>query len=127
MAITIERTLNFPIDEVWGIVGDVQRVDWVPGVERCEFDGEVRRFTMSGAGHLAERIFEHDDNARRLVYGVVESTPPLEHHRACIQLSADGERTKFLWTTEVAPESVAPFIRKGMQGSLDMLERVLSA
>ena len=68
MAIKIEEILPYPPATIWAIVGEPDRVDWVTGVESAEFDGEVRRFKMVGAGGLAER----DQPARRAthVFGV---------------------------------------------------------
>ena len=112
---------------VWAIIGDPGRVDWVPGVESCEFDGQVRRFSMAGAGGLAERIVLLDHDAMRIEYSVVESTPPLESHLAVIQLEAAEGGTRMRWTTEVSPSAVEPFIEAGMDGSLVQLEQVLAS
>ena len=62
MAIKIEHVLPYPPAVIWNIVGNPGRVDWVPGVESAEFDGEVRRFKMEGAGGLAERITKCDED-----------------------------------------------------------------
>ena len=61
MAIKIEQILPYPPADIWTIVGEPGRVDWVPGVESAEFDGHVRRFKMAGAGGLAERIKKRDE------------------------------------------------------------------
>ena len=50
MSIKIEEILPYPPNAIWAIVGEPDRVDWVAGVESAEFDGEVRRFKMVGAG-----------------------------------------------------------------------------
>ena len=131
MSIEVKHFLPYPPAIIWAIVGSPGRVDWVPGVESCEFDGEVRRFKMAGAGGLAERIVSHDDAQMFMEYSVVESTPPLQSHLASIKLNASnsdaGQGTEFIWRTDVAPEEVAPFIKKGMRGSLALLEQILAA
>ena len=131
MSIEIKHFLPYPPATIWAIVGSPGRVDWVPGVESCEFDGEVRRFKMEGAGGLAERIVSHDDAQMFMEYSVVESTPPLQSHLASIKLNASdsdaGQGTEFIWRTDVAPVEVAPFIKKGMLGSLALLEQILAA
>ena len=132
MSIEVKHFLPYPPATIWAIVGSPGRVDWVPGVESCEFDGEVRRFKMEGAGGLAERIVSHDDAQMFMEYSVVESTPPLQSHLASIKLNpqngGDGEEngTEFIWCTSVEPIAVAPFIKKGMLGSLALLEPTLA-
>jgi hypothetical protein len=127
MAIKIEQILPYPPADIWTIVGEPGRVDWVPGVESAEFDGHVRRFKMAGAGGLAERINKRDEGRMYLEYSVIESTPPLQSHVASITLEAHEEGTLFTWQTHVEPVAVEPFIAKGMKGSLDLLTRILAS
>ena len=127
MAIKIEEVLPYPAAAIWAIVGQPDRVDWVPGVESAEFDGEVRRFKMAGAGGLAERIKQRDEARMYLEYSVIESTPPLRSHVASITLKAQGDHTRFIWETHVEPIEVEPFIAKGMKGSLTQLSGILAS
>ena len=80
------KILPYAPEVIWNIVGEPGRVDWVPGVESAEFDGDVRRFKMAGAGGLAERINKRDEGRMYLEYSVIESTPPLQSHVASIAL-----------------------------------------
>ena len=127
MAIKIEEILPYPPATVWAIVGEPGRVDWVPGVESAEFDGEVRRFKMVGAGGLAERINERDAQRMYLEYSVIESTPPLQSHVACITLVPHDDGTRFIWKTNVEPVDVETFIAPDMKGSLVQLADVLAS
>ena len=127
MAIKIEEFFHYAPEIIWAIVGDPGRVDWVAGVASAEFDGEVRRFKMVGAGELAERIVERNEATYRLAYSVVESTPPLAAHLATITLEAKDQGTRLTWTTEVTPEAVEPFIRQGMTACLAKLKTLLSS
>ena len=127
MAIKIEEILPYPPATIWAIVGEPGRVDWVPGVESAEFDGEVRRFKMAGAGGLAERINERDAGRMYLEYSVIESTPPLQSHLASITLEPHEDGTRFIWQTTVEPVAVEPFIATGMKGSLAQLADILAS
>ena len=127
MAIKIEEILPYPPAIIWAIVGEPDRVDWVAGVESAEFDGEVRRFKMVGAGGLAERINQRDAERMYLEYSVIESTPPLQSHVASITLEPHEEGTRFIWQTTVEPVAVEPFITTGMKGSLVQLADVLAS
>jgi hypothetical protein len=126
MSIEVIHFLPYAPNIVWQIVGSPGRVDWVPGVESCEFDGEIRRFKMQGAGGLAERIVSHDDKLMFMEYSVVDSNPPLKSHLASIKLNAQNDGTEFIWRTDVEPIEVEPFIRSGMNGSLALLEEILA-
>ena len=127
MAIKIEEILPYPPATIWAIVGEPDRVDWVTGVESAEFDGEVRRFKMVGAGGLAERINQRDEPRMYLEYSVIESTPPLQSHVASITLEAHAAGTRFIWQTAVEPVAAQPFIAKGMKGSLAQLADILAS
>ena len=127
MAIKIEEILPYPPATSWAIVGEPERVDWVTGVESAEFDGEVRRFKMVGAGGLAERINQRDEGRMYLEYSVIESTPPLQSHVASITLEAHADGTRLIWQTAVEPGAVEPFIAKGMKGSLAQLADILAS
>jgi len=126
MAILIEHEFQANAQELWHIVGTPDRIDWVPGVTECVFDGEVRRLGMPGAGQIAEKILLHSNESIRLEYSCIESSPPLEHHLATIQLSSiDKDRCMMNWGTEVTPIEVEPYIIKSMQGCLRKLEELL--
>jgi hypothetical protein len=128
MAILIEHEFKANAQELWDIVGTPDRVDWVPGVTECVFDGEVRRLGMPGAGQIAERILLRSNASMRLEYSCIESSPPLEHHLATIQLrSIEKGRCMMSWETEVTPIEVEPYIKKSMQGCLKKLEELLQA
>ena len=44
MAIELEYKLPHAVTDVWQIISDPGRRDWVAGVASCAFDGQVRRF-----------------------------------------------------------------------------------
>ena len=123
--IRIEEKFDASADELWSIVGIPDRVDWVPGVTACEFDGDVRRLAMPGAGDIAERILSLDNDARIIEYSCIESAAPLEHHLAKIQIDASSEGCVMIWTTEVKPEAFEPFIKDSMQGCLARIAELL--
>lgn len=126
MAIELEYKLPHTVADVWQIIGDPSRIDWVAGVASCDYDGEIRRFKMDGAGALAERIFSIDHATHTISYGVIESTPPLASHRASMTLSEIPEGTLLTWRTAVEPAAVEPFIKQGMDASAAKLTEVLA-
>ncbi len=127
MSIQFEADFTCIASDLWAIVGKPGRSDWVPGVTACQFDGDVRRMTMSGAGEVAEKIHRVDNEAMCIEYGVIESRPPLKAHRASIRLEEIPSGTRLTWKTEVEPVAVEPFIRKAMQASVMQLRKMVEA
>ena len=125
--ITIEEKREFTStsEEIWKIISDISRSDWVPGVDSIELDGNKRVFKMSGMGRLVEEIVECNDITMELSYSAIETMAPIDHHLAKIKLAPNEDKTTFIWTTEIDPPEYAEAIRKGMLASLDQLEVVL--
>lgn len=129
----MSKIIHYSPQLVWRVIGDPARVDWVPGVEACAYDGEVRRFTMTGAGEVVERIFLVDDAARRIEYGVIESSAEIDHHRASIQVNpfyvgpqiGQPSGSRVVWEVTVAPQALEPFIEERMRLALVELNRVM--
>ena len=126
MAIKITQIIPHPPENVWQIIGDPARVDWVPNVTSCHFDGAVRHFTMEGAGELSEQIYLLDHDARQIAYGVIKSSAELEHHHATIQIAPHAAGSELIWTVEVQPAAYEPFIEQSMHAALAQLNQVLA-
>ena len=125
MEITIEKVFHCEREKIWAIVGNPERVDWVPSASDCVFDGSIRRFQMQGAGQLAERIVRRDEDEMILKYSVIESSA-VDLHLATISLiNHEGNKTRFSWTQEFEPAHLERFIRKGMEDSLVQQDSVL--
>ena len=125
MEITIEKVFDCEREKVWAIIGNPERVDWVPSASDCVFDGSIRRFRMEGAGQLAEKIVLRDEDGMVLKYSVIDS-PAVNHHLATISLkNHEGNKPRFSWAQEFEPAQLEPFIRKGMEDSLVQLDSVL--
>lgn len=127
MTIRVEQILPFTADEVWAIIGTPDRVDWVPGVEGCDFDGEVRAFKLPGAGLVKERILKHQTAERFIEYSCFESPMPLKKHLASIQIEEAEGGCRMIWSTSVEPVEVEPFIKESMDGALVQLQAVCEA
>jgi hypothetical protein len=126
MSIRIEHNFEVPAENLWEIVGVPDRVDWVPGVTDCEFDGDVRHLNMPGAGQISEQILSCDEEQMRIEYSCIESKPPLDRHLAIIRIEPQGsDRCQMIWETEVEPVSVEPFIEQSMQGCLTRIGEIL--
>ena len=125
MSVVIDHEFKASPDALWEILGTPDRVDWVPGVTSCSFDGEVRSLDLPGAGAIKERILTHDNDARILEYSCFESPGGLESHRAKMEISATASGCRLQWQAQVKPEVIEPFIKGSMEGCITRLEEIL--
>jgi len=126
LAIHLEHQFNATAEQLWLILGQPERVDWVPGIESCQFDGEVRAFTLPGAGALKEKILQLDHDQRLIEYTCIESPIPFDSHLASMQVTTTATGCQLTWKTQVTPEKFEPFIRQSMEGALLRLETLLA-
>ena len=126
MTVIIDHEFSVGPDELWAILGTPDRVDWVPGVQSCSYDGEVRSLDLPGAGAIKERILRHDNDARVLAYSCFESPGNLKSHRAEMQITATDTGCRLLWQAAVEPVAIEPFIKSSMEGCITRLEEMLS-
>ena len=113
-------------DEVWDLVGEFGGLDeWMPGMESCELDGDIRKIQTMGM-EIHEQLTEHDDDARRISYSIVKSPIPLEFHSATITVEEDGDGSLVTWAYEVRPDELAgafgPDLRQSAQAVKTKLE-----
>tara|TARA_B110000438_G_scaffold2731_1_gene2824 strand:- start:178 stop:564 length:387 start_codon:yes stop_codon:yes gene_type:complete len=121
------REFDYEIEEIWKIISDVSRSDWVPGVSKITLENDTRIFEMEGMGDLVERIINCDNSSYELTYSAIKTAIPIDHHLAKIKLSQVKNKTVFNWSTEIEPEIFADAIQNGMQESLEGLQRVLDS
>ena len=119
------REFDHPIEEIWKIISDVSRSDWVPGVSKITLKDDTRIFEMEGMGDLVERIISCDSSSYELTYSAIKTAIPIDHHLAKIKLIEDADKTVLVWSTEIEPEIFADAIQKGVLASLDGLQQVL--
>ena len=125
MSVLIDHEFAVSADVLWEILGTPDRVDWVPGVESCSYDGEVRSLDLPGAGAIKERILNQDDDARVLEYSCFESPGALESHRAKMEITTTESGCRLQWQAHVKPEVIEPFIKGSMEGCIARLEEML--
>lgn len=124
-SISLERKLACPVSDVWEIVSDVCRADWVPMVNAITLEDDVRSFEMEGVGAVRERILEVDHEGYCLRYSAISTPANVEHHLATIRIVPDGQECRLQWTTEIAPDQFADTVRGGMRLSIAGLQKVL--
>lgn len=92
----------------------------------ARLDGEDRIVTFFNGAVVRELLVDLDDEARRLVWSVVEG--PYTHHNASAQVFAEGEdRTRFVWIADFLPDDVAPRIDELMERGIGVVKATLEA
>ena len=121
-----ETKLDCSADQLWAILSDVGRCDWVPTINKITLDGDCRHFEMAGMGQITEKILKQDHANMTLQYSPIKTPAPIEHHLATMQILSlnDGE-CLLKWTTEISPDIFADGIHQGMLVSIEGIKSVI--
>ena len=118
-----------PAHEVWDAVRDFGALHTrlVPGfVLDTKLDGDARIVSFSNGTVARELLVDCDDTRRRLVYAVISER--LTQHSASVQVMADGDaRCRLLWTVDLLPHEVAPYISGQMDLAASAMQKALNA
>jgi hypothetical protein len=109
-----EITIDAHPGDVWDALRDWGAVHQrlVPGfVVDSQLDGDYRVVTFFNGAVARELLVDCDEQAKRLVWSVRESSLGLRHHNASAQVIAEGEgRTRFVWVADLLPHDLAPAV-----------------
>lgn len=102
-----EVEIDRPVAELWKALSDVAHVDRLLSyLDGVEMDGNYRSCALDNGAQLREVIISNDDSHQRMAYSVIEEPFGFEHHSASWQAFAEGERSRFVWITDVLPDAV---------------------
>lgn len=116
-----------PAEDVWKVVSDAAGIStWFPGIEQSTAGDGTRSCTMAGGMQLEEDIVNVDDSLRRFQYRIASGIPA-DHHLGTVDVLEDGaEGSLVVYSTEIAPDSLAgvmgPAVEGGLQGLKSHLE-----
>ncbi len=93
--------------DVWALTGDFGALGWMPGVESCEVEGDVRTISLMGMS-IKERLVRRDEASRTLAYTITEGPFPIVRHESSVVVGngADGG-ADVTWTVDVEPDELA--------------------
>jgi hypothetical protein len=112
--------------DLWAVLSDVGRCDWVPTIQKISLEGDCRYFDMAGMGQITEKILQCDHGNMILQYSAIETPAPIEHHLATMEISPISNQECLLrWTTEISPEIFSEGIHQGMLISIDGIKKVI--
>jgi len=121
-----EISFRCPAKDLWAILSDIGRCDWVPTIEKIVLDGDLRHFEMTGMGQITERILKQDHTSMTLQYSAIRTPAPIEHHLATMEVvSLNDQECKLSWTTEISPDIFADGIHQGMLVSIEGIKKVI--
>ena len=122
--IAIDATPN----DVWDALRDFGAVHQrlAPGfVLDSRLDGDARIVTFANGTVARELLVDCDEARRRLVYAVVSER--VKQHSASAQVIADGDnRSRLLWTVDVLPHEIAPYMDAQMDQAALAMQRKLN-
>ena len=101
-----EIKINRSPDDVWAVTGDFAGIGWMPGIDSCEVDGDVRTLSLMGTA-IKERLVRRDAASRTLSYTIVEGPFPIVRHESSVIVDADGDGSKVTWTVDIEPDELA--------------------
>ena len=121
-----EIELRCSANELWAILSDVARCDWVPSIEDIKISDDCRYFEMKGMGEITEKILKCDEQEMILQYSAIETPVPIEHHLATMQIFPISEKQCSLtWITEISPDIFSDGIHQGMLTSIEGIKKVI--
>jgi|EndMetStandDraft_8_1072994.scaffolds.fasta_scaffold126238_2 hypothetical protein len=130
MATIIRQTMiDVPPADAWAALRDFGGVHErlaVGFVTACALDApDVRTIRFFNGAVAKERLVGVDEGARRLAYSVIESALELAHHNGAAQIIEDAEGTRFVWTTDVLPDDLAPTLAGLMDAGITAIRSTL--
>ena len=118
-----EVSINRSPDEVWKVIREFGTLDeWMPGIDKCTLNGDVRTIEMMGIS-VKEQLRSSDDAARTVSYSVIESPMGnLESHTATITVEAEGTGSHLTWSVDVTPDELLGLFVPIYEGSCTALK-----
>ncbi|HWE78330.1 MAG TPA: SRPBCC family protein [Pseudolabrys sp.] len=123
---------NIPInaspDRVWAVVRDFGAVaQLAPGfVVDAKLDGDARVVTFANGNVAREMLVDCDEARRRLVYAI--SNERVKHYNAAVEVVSDGAaNSRLVWTVDVLPHEIAPYVSGQMDQAALAMQQALGA
>jgi carbon monoxide dehydrogenase subunit G len=115
-------------DDVWKLLRDFGGLaGWMPGVEKCVVEGDVRTLDMMGI-QIKEQLRSIDDEKRAISYSVIESPMGnLDSHVATISAEPEGDGTHLTWTVEVSPDDLLPLFQGAYESGVAEVKKKLES
>lgn len=121
-----EFEVNSDVNSVWEKIADTGNISQVIGfVIASEQSGDQRVCKLDNGATLVEKIISVDEGLKRVVYSITESPLNMEFQVASMELVAAGEKTRFIWTADLLPDSAAEALEPMMDSAVADMGRTL--
>jgi hypothetical protein len=126
-----EVRINASADAVWKVIGD-----FATGPSRMargyvvdtQVDGDHRVVTFVTGAVVRERFVSVDDDARRLVYAIVDGSLQPAHDNAAMQVIPDGDHgCRLVWIHDVLPDDLSVALEASMTRGLAVIQQTLDS
>jgi len=115
-------------DDVWDAVRDFGALHTrlVPGfVTDTKLDGDARIVTFASGTVARELLVGCDDGRKRLAYAIA-ANERVKHYAGTVLVLADGAaRSRVIWTVDLLPNEIAPFISAQMDLGVAAMQKQL--
>ena len=122
-----ETTIEASAESVWAAVRDfgAVHVRVAPGfVIDARMDGVDRIVTFVSGNTVREVLIDSDDTKKRLAYSIVNER--FKHHSASVQITSETHnRCRFVWTADMLPNELAPFVDSQMNLGMTAMKKAL--
>jgi len=115
-------------DLVWDAIRDVGAVHerLAPGfVVDTRLEDGARIVTFGNGVVARELIVDVDEAARRLVWSVVGGR--MTHHNASLQVFTEAAKSRVVWTADLLPNEVAPYIAGMIDQGMAVMKKTIEA
>jgi len=129
-SITKQIVIDASPEAVWDALRDFGAVHerLAPGfVVDARSEGDVRVVTFFNGAVARELLVDIDDDARRLVYSVVDSPLNATHDNSSAQVVANTGGSRFVWIKDVLPDEIAPRIDELMEQGIGVVKETLES
>jgi carbon monoxide dehydrogenase subunit G len=114
-----EVSIDRSPDDVWKLLREFGGIaEWMPGVETCTVEGDVRTLGMMGM-QVKEQLRGLDEKAHAISYSLIESPiGNLESHLVTIAVAPEGKGSHVTWAVEVTPDELLGLFLPIYEGSV---------
>jgi hypothetical protein len=84
----------------------------------------ARLVTFANGMEIREHLVSSNDEELRLVYAIIDS-PAYTHYSACAQVFEDGAGSRFVWTVDFLPDTMAPMQSAAMDAGAAAMAKAL--
>jgi carbon monoxide dehydrogenase subunit G len=123
-----EIEITAPVTAAWDALRDVGALHTrlAPGfVKDTKMDGKARIVTFTNGMTTREDIVSIDETARRVCWAVVGQK--FTHFNGAAQVLPEGSGCRFVWTTDLLPDELAPAVEQMMTAGIAAILKTLGS